>query len=100
MNRLNELRWNEVSGNPFLKKLSPLMMTDTGLQETRKTRHKLSNKRDDSASQIYLITYGKDYVIEYIVKTVLIPLGIRNRDQLDALMDEVWDKLSDLQSKQ
>ena len=75
------------------------MMTDTGLEETRKTRHKLSNKRDKDASQIYSITYTKDYVIEYIVRTVLIPLGIRNKEQLEALMDECCKKLFDSSHK-
>ena len=90
MIEIERINWDEVNGNVWLRKLHPLMLTQKGLEVLTSTIKKGSARNGKTDPQPYLITYGRDYVVKWIVRCLLVPLAIRDYNEFQRLISECW----------
>ena len=83
-----EVHWTEVFGNPYLTSLDSRMLADEGYQVMKETKLKGHSKL---MNYNCIITYDKEYVIEYLKKKVVIPLRFSEWDDLQYLLAVVWN---------
>lgn len=89
---MEEVIWEKMQGNRFTRNLRPEMLEG-------EFRHP-SNPRVIGES-VYRSTarraviYNRDYVVAFIIKKVVIPLGIATKKDFDKLMIEVWAKFKE-----
>lgn len=85
---MKTIHWHELPGNKFLKKLEPIMLSDTGCVVIQEIKA-IGRKRDEARESTQVI-YDCDYVIQRLNTDVIVPLQIQSLEQLQALMTQVW----------
>lgn len=58
---------------------------------SRLSKVRLIGQRRDEGTQWYNVVYDKDYLIQFMIIRLLMPLGITNKQQFDELLNEAWD---------
>jgi hypothetical protein len=91
---MQRINWNDVNGNPYSRKLHPLMLfLEGGLVEVRKT-HIKGCTRDGSESEYMEVVYTADYVMEYVIRNVISPLAFRDKKSFLEFMERCYDHYS------
>jgi hypothetical protein len=86
--RLPEVSYKEVSGNPFLIKVNPLMLTDEGFRLTRDVTLLDAPKGEERRPMV--VSYGRDYVLAKLLNDCLIPLAFQEFNDFQKLMSDAW----------
>lgn len=92
MFKMDSVLWSVIQGNRFNRKLEPEMLSGE-VSYTSNPRIYGSNKY--RSSELREIIYNREYVIQFIVKLVIKPLGIKTKKELDQLMIEAWQASKD-----
>ncbi|MGL5880540.1 MAG: hypothetical protein ACRC2V_22585 [Xenococcaceae cyanobacterium] len=82
----NNIRWNEVLGDPFSRNLSPLMLVGDGVTHT-----KLSRTPGTANKVAHDITFDRDYVMAWLTKKVIQGLHIKDKEEALKIISEAWD---------
>lgn len=85
---MNKISWNEQQGNKYVRRLSPEMLTSEVLHTSNP---RLLGQPKTKALDLYYVAYDRSYVLHWIVKLLIIPLGIERKKDLDQLMIEAWN---------
>lgn len=59
-------------------------------QMSKLTKARLIGQRREEGTQWYNIVYDREYLIQYIIIRLLMPLGVTDKNQVDKLIDEAW----------
>lgn len=86
MKRLPEITWRELTGNKFNRRLHPAMLTISGYITTMKIK-----QIGESVSQVYKVTYDREYALEYISRRVCVPLHTLDGASFAEIMAQAWE---------
>lgn len=86
MQEPQNITWRELTGNKFITKLHPAMLSDKGYVKTQ-----LIRKIGDTVKSRFLVTYDSEYVKEYLTRELCKPLFSIGKEQIVDLIGKVWD---------
>ena len=69
MGEIETISWKDLTGNKYNKTLHPAMLTEAGYVKQTSVR-----RIGDKGKIIFNVKYDRDYVIEYVEKTVFLKL--------------------------
>jgi hypothetical protein len=82
----NNIRWNELLGDPFTRTLNPLMLEGKGVSFT-----KLSRTPGATQKVAHEISYDREYVLAFLTKKVIQSLQIKDKQEALDLISEAWN---------
>ncbi len=80
------ITWRDLTGNKFLKSLSPAMLSDDGYIKQQAIR-----RIGEADKTIFKVIYDRDYLIEYIGRFVCRNLFTLGKEETLNLVSEAWD---------
>lgn len=85
------INWSEqAQGNKMLQRLHPGMLTPEGYKVQKELY--LHGSRRDSQKAIVDVVYDESYVIEKLVREVLIPLNPNGYNDFQKIISKAWKK--------
>jgi hypothetical protein len=60
-------------------------------QMAKLTKARLIGQRREDPTNWYMITYDREYLLQYIIVRLLMPLGVTQKKQIIGLIDEAWE---------
>lgn len=85
---MNKVSWEEQQGNRYTRRLSPEMLTSEVLHTSNP---RLIGQPKTRGYEPFYVAYNRSYVLNWIVKLLIVPLGIERKKDLDQLMIEAWN---------
>lgn len=97
MSYRNQINWkSQNQGNKWMQPIHPDMLGSNGYEKVRALYHRncpiINGRPDSSYRDQFVVLYDRDYVIEKIIKQLIIPLEM-NKEGIDLLLVECWEKL-------
>ena len=87
--------YSEVSGNPYLIKPNPLMLSGDGYVIVRDVTLLDAPKGEEKRPM--KVMYPRQYVIAKIINDLLMPLAFQDYNELQKLISEAWKQLKSLE---
>lgn len=94
---MNQIRWVDLPGNKYLKKLEPEMLKNCC--QTKQTIRQVGIKRCELPKEVEVI-YDRAYVIARLKLDVIEALKIQSLEALITLMTEAWNETQNLDYEQ
>lgn len=89
MDKSQEIKtWDKQQGNRYTRELHPLMLEDNGL--TVQTNARFVGEPVTRTDELRPVVYNREYVYAKFRKLFILPLGVKTKKELDALMVQVW----------
>lgn len=92
-----QITWEQVNGNPFVRKLHPLMLDESGLGV--KANVTLRNDAKGTEQRLYEIHYNRDYAIKKVVNDVIRPLNFQSFNEFQKFISECWKEYNKQQTR-
>lgn len=86
MPEIEEITWRQLTGNKFSIALHPAMLHEDGYLRQQRIR-----KIGDDRKTIFNVVYDREYLIEYVGKTVCRHLFAAGKEKTLDLVSEAWD---------
>ncbi len=87
MPQAETITWRETTGNKYSKSLHPAMLTSSGYVHQARIR-----RIGDATKSIFHVVYDREYVIDFLSRTVCRPLFALGRQGVLNLVGEAWDR--------
>ena len=83
---IETMSWRLLTGNKFNRSLDPAMCSDEGCIKQSSVR-----RTGDAIKKPFLVTYDRDYLVEWIGRSICRPLFIFGKQKVLELVDEAWE---------
>ena len=88
MGEIETISWKDLTGNKYNKTLHPAMLSEQGYIKQTSVR-----RVGEKGKTIFNVVYDRDYVIEYLEKTVFLKLFTLNTDTLADVLVNAFCKV-------
>lgn len=83
---MERIHWTQLSGNPFMTAIHPLMLSEKGYDIKRNLR-----KKGEENDNYVLVTYDKYFVLFSLITNVFDSFKGFTKEQILELLDEAWE---------
>ncbi len=86
MPKIQEVAWQNLTGNKFRKDLRPEMFSDQGCILQQKVR-----PIGVGLSGLYNVKYDREYGLQFLLRKVCRSLSALGRERVHQIIDDAWD---------